>query len=95
MVTGIEDVELGRARSVLAAMVAAGGADLVPAAEALATLDEVDTPPPPAGAVPELGVPTITSALEALSAAAAAAKDPAEAARISAAALALRTPLPG
>lgn len=95
MNTSAENVELGRARSLLAALVSGGGAALVPAAEALATIDDVAPPGPPIGYVGELGMPTVARALEALSAAAAVAEDPAEAARISAAASALQTPLPG
>ncbi len=93
LATSPETAQLRHARAVLAALSDGSGLEALPAAEALATLNLTHPPYPPVTELPAGGGVTHPEAIQALAAAALAAADPAEAARISCAALALRTPL--
>lgn len=92
MVTIDESSEHNAARSILRAVARGGDDAALPATEALATLEDVSPPLPPAAPLREGAAATPAAALGALAAAAAAARTPAEAVRVAAAACALRTP---
>lgn len=86
---------MARSRSLLAALADVGGTQGLPAAEALASLDDVYPPPPPVEPLPPGVRATTDDAVQGLRSAAAASTDPAEAARVAVATQALLTPLPG
>jgi len=94
VLTGPETPQLHRARSVLGVLAERGGLEGLPATEALMTLELVHPPLPPLERVGP-GSATVDDGLAALNEAAAAAADPAEAARIALAAEALRIPVLG
>jgi hypothetical protein len=89
-----QSAELRHARALLAALSDGRGPQALPATEALATVDLTHPPYPPVDELPDPGAVTPQQAFEALAAAALVAADPAEAARLAEASLALRTPLP-
>jgi hypothetical protein len=88
-----ETLELAFARSVLATLADRSPAHRLQAAEALAVLSDVTPPLPPVAGLLDPGLATEEEAAVALEAAAGAAVDVREAARIAAAAEGLRRPL--
>lgn len=95
MNANLGDSALSRARTLLATLAREGSQGGLPAAEALAILDDVHPPRPPVKLLTTGDRATMDDAVGALRAAAAVAADPAEAATIVAASQALVTPLPG
>jgi hypothetical protein len=89
-----QSAEIRHARALLAALSDGHGPKTLPPTEALATVDLTHPPYPPVDELPDHSAVTHEQALEALAAAALVAADPAEAARLAEASLALRTPLP-